>query len=115
MAPSTKQPIIKVTLLYDDFSNTSIIEQSMSDIYANDPYCYIMTIRELEILLYIHKNNKEKCDEVCDAIANNTKGTVERSSIGAILEKMGLVDNPHLDGDMDYFTKITGQLQGKLS
>ena len=73
-----------------------------------------MTIRELEILLYIHKNNKEKCDEVCNAIANNTKGTVERSSIGAILDKMGLVNNPHLNGDMDFFTRITEQLHEKL-
>lgn len=114
MDPGIMRPIIKVTLLYDDFSNTSIIEQSISDIYANDPYCYIMTIRELEILLYIHKNNKDKCDEVCNTIVNNTEVVGERVSIGAILEKMGLVSNPHLDGDMDFFTKITEQLHGKL-
>lgn len=110
MDPGIKRPIIKVTLLYDDFSNTSIIEQSISDIYANDPYCYIMTIRELEILLYIHKNNKEKSHEVCDRIVNNTKGAGERASIGAILEKIGLVSNPHLAGDMDSLRKLMGQL-----
>jgi len=114
MDPGSNRTIVKVTLLYDDFSNTTIIEQSISDIYANDPYCYIMTIRELEILLYSHKNNKEKCDEICDRIVNNIKGVEERASIGSILIKMGLTYNPHLEGDMDFFTIITEQLYEKL-
>lgn len=73
-----------------------------------------MTIRELEILLHIYKNNKEKCDEFCDRIVKNTKGAGERESIGAILVKMGLTHNPHMESDMDYFEKIMGQLQDKL-
>lgn len=113
MAPITLRRIIKVTLLYDDFSNSSIIEQSISDIYANDPYCYVMTIRDLEILLYTHKHDKEKCEEFCTQIATNVKGAGERASIGAILEKMDLICNPHLEGDMDYFTKLSEQLHAK--
>lgn len=111
---SANRPIVKATLLYDDFSNTSIIEQSIPDIYVNDPDCYIMTIRELEILLYVHKHDKEKCTEICARIATNAKGPGERESIGAILEKMGLISNPHLEGNMDFFTMITEQLQEKL-
>ena len=114
MASTTTQQIIKVTLLYDDFSNTSIIEQSIPDIYTDDPCCYIMTIRELEILLHTHKHDKEKRDAICDRIVANTKEAGKRESIGTILEKMDLIINPHLEGEMDFFTKITEQLQEKL-
>ena len=114
MAPTTSRRIIKITLLYDDFSNSSIIEQSISDIYANDPYSYVMTIRELEILLYAHTHDIEKCDKFCAHLATNLKGAGERESIGAILEKMDLVCNPHLEGDMDYFTKLSEQLYTKI-
>lgn len=114
MAPITSHRIIKITLLYDEFSNASIIEQSISDIYANDPDSYVMTIRDLEILLHAHKYDKEKCEEFCTQLATNVKGTGERESIGAILEKMDMVCNPHLEGDMDYFMKLSEQLQAKL-
>lgn len=110
MTPANKRPTIKTTLLYDDFSNTSIIEQSMSDIYTDDPFCYVMTIRELEILLYSHKHDKEKCGEFCDRVVNNTRCAEKRASIGAILEEIGLVKNHHLEGEMDYFKTITEQL-----
>ena len=109
MAPITSHRIIKITLLYDEFSNASIIEQSISDIYANDPDSYVMTIRDLEILLHAHKYDKEKCEEFCTQLATNVKGTGERESIGAILEKMDMVCNPHLEGDMDYFMKLSEQ------
>lgn len=114
MAPITSRRIIKVTLLYDDFSNSSIIEQSISDIYTNDPYCYVMTIRDLEILLYTHKHDMKKCEEFCTQIATNVKGAGERASIGAILEKLDLICNPHLEGDMDFFTKLSEQLEAKI-
>ena len=100
--------MIKVILLYDDFSNTAIIEKSMSEIFDQDVSCYVMTIRELEILLYLHKNDKEKCGEICTKIVMNSG---ERESIGAIFENMDLVNNPHLDGNMDFFAKIMEQLQ----
>jgi len=105
---TTTRQMIKVILLYDDFSNTAIIEKSMSEIFDQDVSCYVMTIRELEILLYLHKNDKEKCGEICTKIVMNSG---ERESIGAIFENMDLVNNPHLDGNMDFFAKIMEQLQ----
>ena len=70
-----------------------------------------MTIRDLEILLYTLKHDKEKCDEVCNQIVTGVKGLRERETIGAILEKLGLISNHHLEKDMDFFAKIMGQLQ----
>ena len=73
-----------------------------------------MTIRDLEILLYTLKHDKEKCDEVCNQIVTGVKGLRERETIGAILEKLGLISNHHLEKDMDFFAKIMGQLQEKV-
>ena len=55
-----KNPTIKVILLYDEFSNTAIIEQGKPEIFQNDTLCFVMTIRQLEILLYLRKNDIEK-------------------------------------------------------
>lgn len=41
-------PLIKIILLYDEFSNTSVIETSMSKIFEKDSLCFVMTIRELD-------------------------------------------------------------------
>ena len=114
MTTVTTRPIFKVTLLYDDFSNTSIIEQSIPEIYANDPCCYIMTIRELEILLYTHKHNTEKCHDLCSIIERNASEGETRKSIGAILENAGLSCNLHLTGEMDFFSILSEELQGKF-
>ena len=114
MHSTTTQQIIKVILLYDDFSNTAIIEKSISEIFDRDTSCYVMTIRELEILLYTYEHNKEKCEEICTRIVANSEGSGERESIGAIFEKLGLISNPHLEGDMDFFTKVMEKLQEKV-
>lgn len=114
MQSSTSHQIIKAILLYDDFSNSAIIEKSMSEIFDHDTSCYVMTIRDFEILLYTHKHDKEKCDEVCNQIVTGVKGLRERETIGAILEKLGLISNHHLEKDMDFFAKIMGQLQEKV-
>lgn len=111
MQPLTPRQVVKVTLLYDDFSNTSIIEKSMSEIFTYDSFCYVMTIRDLEILLNLHKFDSGKCIDVCNRIANNSTGIKERESIGAILEHMGLTNNPHWEGELDFFSKIMDLLQ----
>lgn len=38
-------PLIKIILLYDEFSNTSVIETSMSKIFEKDSLCFVMTIQ----------------------------------------------------------------------
>lgn len=105
-APSSKVPIIKVILLYDEFSNTAIIEQSMTDIFDCDRLCYVMTISEFEILLYNHKNNQTKSAQIISQILqNNTQE--QKQSFGSILDKLSLYNNNgHFEGDMNYFYKL---------
>ena len=100
------EPIIKIILLYDDFSNTGIIEKSITDIFDNDPFCFILTIRELEILLYLYKHDTDKAKAICDAILDQLSEGKERKSIGGIYESLDITDNPHLAGEMDYFQKL---------
>ena len=99
-------PIIKIILLYDDFSNTGIVEKAITSIFDNDPYCFVMTIRELEILLYLHKYAPEKEKSICGRILTQLTEGKERESIGAILGSLDIYKNPHLSGDMDYFQRL---------
>lgn len=98
-------PIAKIILLYDEFSNTSTIEHSMMDIFQNDNSCFIMTIRQFEILLFLHQNDTDKCSSVFQSIAESIKQNGERKSIDKIYNELGIYKNPHFQGDMDYFTK----------
>lgn len=99
-------PIIKIILLYDDFSNTGIIEKAITSIFDKDPQCFMMTIRELEILMYLHKYAPEKEKSICVRILSQLSEGKERESIGAILESLDIYDNLHLSGEMDYFQKL---------
>ncbi len=106
-APSSKVPIIKVILLYDEFSNTAIIEQSMTDIFDRDRLCYVMTISEFEILLYNHKNNQTKSAQIISQILQNNNTQEQKQSFGSILDKLSLYNNNgHFEGDMNYFYKL---------
>ena len=111
-------PIIKIILLYDDFSNTSIIEKAITSIFDKDPYCFMMTIRELEILLYLHKFDPDIAKFICVRILTQLDEGKERESIGAIFESLDLYYNPHLSGDMDYFQRLlhhfSTQFEGNL-
>lgn len=113
-APSSNVPIIKVILLYDEFSNTNIIEESISDIFEKDHLCYVMTIHEFEILLYTHKNNPTKREEFISQILENNKRET-RNTIGSILETISLhLENPHFEGDMNYLSKLLDYLGFQL-
>ena len=99
-------PVIKIILLYDEFSNTAIIELSASKIFEKDPLCFVMTIRELEILLYLHRNDKVKEEQILNRLLDSIKPDGVRKNIGAIYEELSIHENPHLDGEMDYFSKM---------
>lgn len=106
----TMKPLIKVILLYDEFSNTSIIEGSIDTIFHNDPNCFVITIREFEILLYLHRNDKKMEMVVFQEVLIQIKRGGNRKSIGAILEECDLLRNPHLDESVDYFSKLMERL-----
>lgn len=111
---ASSKTTIKVILLYDDFSNTGIIEKAITEIFDNDPYCFVMTIRELEILLYLHKHIPKKSDTVCEKINEQITKDGQRKSLGAIFESLGIYDNPHLTGTMDYFHQLLKHFEKQL-
>lgn len=98
-------PVIKIILLYDEFSNTAIIESSKREIFEKDSLCFVMTIRELEILLYFHRNDKVKEQQILDVLLDSIKSDGVGKNIGAIYNELSIYKNPHLDGEMDYFSK----------
>ena len=108
----TQESVIKVILLYDEFSNTAIIEESMRDLFYSDPQCFVMTIRELEILLYLHKNDPPKSESVVHQMISTRKSESGRMNFGAILDDHQIFDNEHLKGEMDYFSILLEQYKG---
>lgn len=101
-------PVIKIILLYDEFSNTAIIELSEREIFEKDNLCFVMTIRELEILLYLHRNDKTKEEQILNRllVSTNPDGLRKRQNIGAIYNELSIHENQHLDGKMDYFSRM---------
>lgn len=114
LVSKTSQPIIKVILLYDEFSNSAIIEAAANTILGTDPSCFIMTIREFEILLYLHKNDKETEHQVLNEILLSSTSENHRKNIHAIYNDLSLHKNPHLDGEMDYFSKLMKHFEKEL-
>ena len=78
-------PIIKIILLYDEFSNTAIIELSEKEIFEKDNLCFVMTIRELEILLYLHCNDKTKEEQILNKLLDSTKSDGLRKRQNSVL------------------------------
>lgn len=101
-----KTPTIKVILLYDEFSNTAIIEQGMPEIFQNDMLCFVMTIRQLEILLYLRKNDIEKFNLIIDKIIESTSPDSEAMNFDAIFANLSIYQNPHINGKLDYIKPI---------
>lgn len=107
-------PILKIILLYDESSKTSIIEKSKTDIFEKDPLCFVMTIRQFEILLYFHRNDKVKEQQILDRLLDSIKPGGIRKNIGAIYDELSISNNPHFDGDMNYFSKLITHLEENL-
>ena len=101
-----KIPTIKVILLYDEFSNTAIIEQGVPEIFQNDTHCFIMTIRQLEVLLYLRKNDIEKFNLVIGKIIEATSPNSEAMNFDAIFDNLSIYQNPHINDKLDYIKPI---------
>mgnify|MGYP001049976834 CR=1 FL=1 len=101
-----KTPTIKVILLYDEFSNTAIIEQGMPEIFQDDRLCFVMTIRQLEILLYLHKNETDKFNLVINKILEATSANGETMNFDAIFDELSIYKNMHIDYRLDYVKPI---------
>ena len=111
LVTSIDHPVIKVILLYDEFSNDAIIEMAAGKILNGDSACFIMTIGEFEILLYYHKNDKEKEQQILDEILKSSKSENQRKSICEIYRNLAVHNNPHIENEMDYFEKLVNDLK----
>lgn len=103
-------PTIKIILLYDDFSNTSIIEKAIEEIFIKDSHCFIMTIRELEMLLHLHKNDSSRWNSVVAEIRNRIKMNNYDNNIGAILDNLSIYENHHFEDERNYFQEYVKRL-----
>lgn len=74
----------------------------------------IMTIRELEMLLYLHHNDKIKEKQILNRLLDSIKLDGLHKNIGAIYEELSIHENPHLDGKMDYFSKMMKHFENNL-
>lgn len=97
---------IKIILLYDEFSNTAILEESLRDLFYNDPRCFVITIREFEIMLYLHNNDPQMQTVILEQMCRGKQSEQGRVNFGSILQEKHLLDNPHMQNDMDFFTSI---------
>ena len=65
-----------------------------------------MTIREFEILLYLHQHNKETEQQILDKILESSRAENSRKNIPAIYKDLAIDSNPHFEEEMDYFSKL---------
>lgn len=114
----SENPIIKVILLYDEFSNTAIMEKSLTEVFDNDNLCYIMTIRDFEILLHLYHSDFELCSEILGEIVAQARKEAPHQPIDTILRNKSIFQNHHLQGEMDFMScnlkRFENLLDGKL-
>ena len=103
---SNLKPTIKVILLYDEFSSTGIIEESVPEIFKEDTSCFVMIIRQLEILLYLHKNDPLKFDNLFDQIISATAPYSKPMTFDAIFDELSIYDNPHINDKLNHVNQI---------
>lgn len=100
---SSLNTCIKIILLYDAFSKISIVEKTFSKIFEKDPMCFLMGIREFEIMLYYYKNSPDLFKKIIEQLVWGTQNKSKRKSIDAIYEELGIKDNPVWKDKKDFF------------
>ena len=75
-----------------------------------------MTIRELEILLYLRKNDKLSFDVVQEKIVSsiNADSFDNKESFDSIFNDMELYENKHLKGNMNFFGKTVNEIEREI-
>ena len=113
MAYGLNHPI-KIILSYDDYFNPEILDELFNkEIYIeNDGYYWLVSIDELEELLYLFKNNKMKFNEIIEdkiqlEISHSNKGR----DLSLLFRKHGIKRNEYIReyGIYKEFEKIQGQ------
>lgn len=89
---------IKIVLLYEDYLKVEILECIMpASGVADDGHYWLVTIDEMEKLLYQYKNNRQLYDSViAEKIKRETEDSKDGRSIEQLLRERAVFDNQHL-------------------
>lgn len=110
-----EKPILKIILLYENFFNTGLIEASIPEIFEKDRCCWIMTIRDWEVLLVTYKKDSVKCSELISKLLTNKQENLTSSqSALSLLDDMKLLKNSVFEGEFDYFQMAMKRLEFDL-
>lgn len=111
-----RKPIIKIILLYDVFSNTALLEHSASSFFEKDMSFFIMTIRELETLLLVYREDRVLFKQVISSLLNISKADkLQKHSITGLFSSYNLWDFDFFTGKRNYFHQMLGQLSSDSS
>ena len=109
-----KKPVIKIFLLYESMTNTQIVMASIPEIFVDDSRCYIMTIEDLEMMLAIYKNDKEKFAKVVKILVDNQNNNAQVTSVLHVLNDCDAIGDMHFIEDRDYMMKIVRRMEQEL-
>ncbi len=91
---------IKVILLYDDYLQPEILDHIMNMPecnISNDNYYWIMTIREMELLLHTAKTDRNLLEEIIkEKIDRETTRRNESRTMDDIMRKKGIIKNEYI-------------------
>ena len=65
-----------------------------------------MTIRQIEVLLYLRKNDIEKFNLVIGKIIEAITPNSEAMNFDAIFDNLSIYQNPHINDNLDYIKPI---------
>jgi len=102
---------IKIVLLYEEYLKVEILKSILrTSGVTDDGYYWLVTIDEMEMLLYQYKSNRALFDTI---IAEKIKRETENSKVGCSLEQLlgenGIVNNQHLMQDKFQFYENIAQ------
>ena len=108
---------LKIILLYDEFSTTAVIERLYNEPFETDLHCFALTIRDFEILLYLHHHDQEKCNKVFRTVLQRVKGgkRTDNNNFAETYKKLSINRNPHFDENPDYFTELMQYVKQQYS
>lgn len=106
---------IKVIMLYDVFSNAAMIEHAAEDILKSDSSCFVITIRELEIILMLYHEERSKFDQIVHLIEESIHERDKRRSITYIFDKLKLWKYDFFKGEYDCFHSLLARLKNETT
>lgn len=101
--------VIKVFLLYEFTNNTRIMMSSLPEIFEKDKDAYILTISDLEMFLVTYKYERQKFQNIINALIENSMIENPKCFLH-ILAENGVIGNLHFIDKRDYFDKILQEL-----